>query len=177
MKKFVLVYGALSGAVIIATICGTIAVWDIHELESAGQWIGYLVMVIALSSIFFGVKSYRDNTLGGVIRFKTAFLAGLLITLVASSVYVAGWEVYLAFTNYDFIERYTASRIEKLKAEDVSAEKLEKEVTEMNSLKELYKNPFIRAAMTFMEIFPVGLIIALICAAVLRRSEVLPADT
>ena len=176
MRKIVLVYGVLAGGIIIATICGTIAVWGgLHEMEGAGQWIGYLVMVIALSSIFFGVKSYRDNTLGGVIKFKTALLVGVLITLVASVVYVAGWEGYLAATNYDFMERYTASQIEKLKAKGVAGEKLDKAVADMDYWKELYKNPLLRMAMTFTEIFPVGLIIALICAAILRKSEVLPA--
>ncbi|MBM2841596.1 MAG: hypothetical protein HW412_2124 [Bacteroidetes bacterium] len=170
MRKTVLVYGILSGGIAIATICGTIAVWGAHDV-----WIGYLVMVVALSAMFFGVKSYRDNTLGGVIKFKTAFLVGLLITLVASVVYVAGWEVYLAVSPDDFMERYTASHIEKLKAEGVAGEILTKEIADMEYWKEMYKNPFIRAAMTFMEIFPVGLIIALLCAAILRKSEVLPA--
>ena len=178
MSRTVLIYGIIAGAVIIATICGTIAVWGgLHEIEGAGQWIGYLVMVIALSSIFFGVKSYRDKMLGGVIKFKTAFFVGLLITLVASVVYVAGWEGYLAATNYDFMERYTASRLEKLKAEGVTGEKFAKEVADMQYWKELYKNPLLRMAVTFMEIFPVGLIIALICAAILRKSEVLPAHS
>ena len=176
MRKTVLVYGLLSGGIIIAIICGTIAVWGgLHEMEGLGQWVGYLVMVVALSAMFFGVKSYRDHMLGGVIKFKTAFLVGLLITLVASVVYVAGWEVYLAATNYSFMEQYTSSQIEKLKARGVSGERLEKQVADMNYWKEMYKNPFIRAAMTFMEIFPVGLIIALISAAILRKSEVLAA--
>ena len=170
MRKTVLVYGILSGGITIATICGTIAVWGAHDV-----WIGYLVMVVGLSAMFFGVKSYRDNTLGGVIKFKTAFIVGLLITLVASAVYVAGWEAYLVVSNDDFMERYTASHIEKLKAEGVSGEQLEKQVAEMDYWKEMYKNPLIRAAMTFMEIFPVGLIIALLTAAILRKSEVLPA--
>lgn len=170
MRKTVLVYGILSGAIIIATICGTIAVWDTHS-----YWLGYLVMVVALSAMFFGAKSYRDNTLGGIIKFRTAFLVGLLITLVASVVYVAGWEVYLAVSHDDFMERYTASQIEKLKAKGVAGDQLEKQVAEMNYWKEMYKNPLIRSAMTFMEIFPVGLIIALLCAAILRKSEVLPA--
>jgi hypothetical protein len=176
MRKTVLVYGLLSGGIIIAIISGTIAVWGgLHEMEGLGQWVGYLVMVVALSAMFFGVKSYRDHTLGGVIKFKTAFLVGLLITLVASVVYVAGWEVYLAATNYRFMEQYTSSQIEKLKAEGVSGEQLEKQVADMNYWKEMYKNPFIRAGMTFMEIFPVGLIIALLSAAILRKSEVLAA--
>jgi hypothetical protein len=170
MRKTVLVYGLISGGVIIATMCATIGIWKIHS-----YWIGYLVMVVALSAMFFGVKSYRDTTLGGVIKFKTAFFVGLLMTLVASAVYVAGWEVYLAVSRHDFMEEYTVSQTEKLKAEGVAGEALAKQVADMNYWKEMYKNPFIRAAMTFMEIFPVGLIIALACAAILRKSEVLPA--
>jgi IMP cyclohydrolase len=73
------------------------------------------------------------------------------------------------------MEEYTVSQIEKLKAEGVAGEALAKQVAEMDYWKEMYKNPLIRAAMTFMEIFPVGLIIALLCAAILRKSEGLPA--
>jgi hypothetical protein len=178
MRKTVLVHGLISGGIIIAVICGTIAVWGgLHELEGAGQWIGYLVMVVALSAIFFGVKSYRDNTLGGVIKFKTAFLVGLLIALVATAVYVVGWEAYLAVSKIDFMEQYTATQIEHLKAKGVSGEELEKQVADLNYWKEMYKNPLIRMAITSMEILPVGLIIALLCAAILRKSEVLPVRT
>jgi hypothetical protein len=144
-------------------------------MEGVGMWVGYLVMVVALSVMFFGIKAYRDNTLGGVIKFKTAFLVGLLITLVASVVYVLGWEAYLASSDYKFMEQYTSSQIEKLKAKGLTGEQLEKQVAELNYWKEMYKNPLVRAAMTMMEIFPVGLIIALLCAAILRKSEVLPA--
>jgi hypothetical protein len=39
----------------------------------------------------------------------------------------------------------------------------------------MYRNPLIRMPMTFLEIFPVGLLISLISAAVLKNPRVLPA--
>ncbi len=47
----------------------------------------------------------------------------------------------------------------------------------MESMRELYRNPAARIGITFLEIFPVGLIVALFSAAVLRFPKVLPART
>jgi hypothetical protein len=128
-------------------------------------------MVIGLSSMFFGIKSYRDNYLGGVIKFGAALKVGLLIALVASVVYVVSWEVYFNLYAPDFMEKYAAASIEKMKQQGVDSLKILAETTEMNKMKEWYKNPLIRYAMTLMEIFPVGVIIALICASILKRRE------
>ena len=49
------------------------------------------------------------------------------------------------------------------------------EIAKMEQFKEQYRNPLFRVPVTFLEIFPVGLLIALISAAVLRNSRVLPA--
>ena len=88
MNRMILSYGAVSGAVIIASMMGLTGGSD----AGASQWFGYLVMILALSVIFLGVKRYRDQELGGVIRFGKAMAVGLGITLVASVVYVATWE-------------------------------------------------------------------------------------
>ena len=47
-------------------------------------------------------------------------------------------------------------------------------VNEINNAKEMYKNPFLRFGITLSEIFPVGLVIALISAVILRKKEILP---
>ena len=46
---------------------------------------------------------------------------------------------------------------------------------EMAQFGEMYANPLIRMPITFIEIFPVGLVISLIAAALLRNSRFLPA--
>jgi hypothetical protein len=129
-------------------------------------------MIVALSMIFFGVKRYRDRELGGVIKFLPALFMGLAISVVAGVIYVLVWEAYMAGTNHAFFDAYMNSYIEQQKAAGVTGAALEKIISVM---KVQYADPLFRLPMTFMEIFPVGVIISLISAAVLRNSKVLPA--
>ncbi len=177
MQKTILTYGAITGAVIVASmVIGTVqAANSTKEPTSFSEWAGYLVMIVALSVIFIGIKRYRDRELGGVIRFSTAFLVGLGITLVGSIVYVVAWEVSLSATDYAFADDYVAWVIDQKKAEGVKGPELEAAIVEMNAYKERYANPIFRVPITFLEIFPVGLLITLISALVLRNNKVLPA--
>ena len=173
MKKIILVNGLIVGIVIIGTYFLSTAS-DSNTGHLAGQvWLGYLVMIVAFSLIFFGIKQYRDRELGGVIRYGTGVTVGLGITLVASIVYVGVWEVNLAATDYAFINDYTESLIEKSRSEGASIEEMAQLLTETEAMKVQYgKTPY-RLIMTFLEIFPVGLLITLLSAAVLRKSSVL----
>lgn len=170
MKRIIWLYGSISGAVIIGSMIVTM---NVAGLDS--EWLGYLTMIVALSVIFLGVKRYRDQELGGVIRFGTAFMLGLGIAAVASIVYVILWEVYLSATDYAFIQDYTQSILAAREAEGLSGNALQVEIDSMSELEAQYANPLFRLPMTFMEIFPVGLVVALAAAAVLRNSKVLPA--
>ena len=175
MRKIILTHGLLSGAIIIGSILLSLTLAGENESMKFLEWLGYLVMIAAFSMIFIGIKRYRDHELGGVIRFGTAMLLGLGITLVASFIYVVAWEVNLELTDHAFIEEYTQGVIQAKEAEGVSGVELEALVTEMATLKERYANPLFRMPMTFLEIFPVGLLISLLAAALLRNSRFLPA--
>lgn len=170
-------YGAVSGAIVIAVIILGIVLstGQGHGHAFSSQWLGYLVMIVALSMIFLAIRDYRNKNLGGVIKFLPAFGLGLLVATVASVAYVIGWEVYLAATNYTFMETYVAQSIEAKRAAGVSAAELDAYAAQLNQIKEAYRNPLFRLPMTFAEIFPVGLLIALISAAILRNPRVLPA--
>lgn len=172
--QHVIVFGALAGAVTIGS--AILAVSLVGGTHVAGlEWLGYLVMILALSLEFVGIKRYRDQELGGVIRFGTAALVGLGIALVASAIYVAAWEGYLAATDYAFIDEYFRAEISALRESSVSDADLQAEVEAMNRLRDQYANPLFRLPITFLEIFPVGVLIALASAGLLRRSELLPA--
>ena len=120
------------------------------------------------------IKGYRDGQ-GGVIKFGSAFLLGLMTALVAGAFYVLGWEGYMAATNYTFMDGYVAAAIEAKKAAGVTGAALETEIAKLEEMKVQYANPLFRMPMTFMEIFPVGLVIALISAAILRNPKAFPA--
>lgn len=177
MKKIIITYGLIAGVVIIGSMTLSLALAGSEDSMGFLEVLGYLIMIVALSAIFVGIKRYRDQKLGGVIRFGTATAVGLGITLVASVIYVAAWEVNLALTDYAFIHDYTDALIATKKAEGVTATDLDAFLAEMETLKTQYANPLFRLPQTFLEIFPVGLLITLISAAILRNNKVLPAAT
>lgn len=176
MRKIIFIHGAIAGAVIVASILVGLALDSESEHLAGLEWLGYLIMVAAFSLVFFGIKQYRDQELGGVINFLAAVQVGLGITLVASVVYVLAWEASLAATDYAFIHDYTAARIEASRAAGASVEEMAALAAEMEAMKAAYAKPLNRMFMTFLEIFPVGLLITLLSAALLRRSNVLPAN-
>lgn len=174
MLRTALVFGSIAGAIVITVIlAGILFLHGKNHFNS--EWFGYLVMIVALSMIFVGVKRYRDNERGGVIKFLPAFGLGLGIAAVAGVIYVVVWEGYLAASGYHFMDSYVAGIIAAKKAQGLSGAALAAEIAKFDALKAQYANPLFRVPMTFLEIFPVGFIIALISAAVLRFSRVLPA--
>jgi hypothetical protein len=174
MTRIILIFGIAAG--LIVTVPMDLMVTN-SEHGSAAQsyFAGYLVMVLALSLIFFGVKRLRDRELGGVIRFVPALLAGLGISAVAGVIYVIGWEITLAVTDFAFIDSYSTAAVEAARARGASAADIAAVIAQMDEFRRQYANPFFRLPMTFIEIFPVGLLISLISAALLRNSRFLPA--
>jgi hypothetical protein len=175
IMKYAIVYGLLSGLVVAGVIVAGLAVGG-HDSGVFGTlWFGYLVMLVALTFIFVGVKRYRDVERGGVIRFLPAFFMGLAIAVCAGITYACVWEIYLASTGYRFMDEYIAAIIRHRQAEGASAADLARVAAEMEPMRTSYANPLFRFPMTFLEIFPVGLIVALISAALLRNPRLLPA--
>jgi polyferredoxin len=176
MTRIILTYGLISGLVVILGILGTIVASG-GDAPHSSVWLGYLIMLVALSSILVGVKQHRDRTLGGVIRFRTALAIGLGIAVVASLAYVAVWEVYLAATHYSFMDQYAAAMLSAKRAAGVTGAAYAKAVADAETMRRQYANPLYRLPETFLEIFPVGLLIALASAALLRNPRFLPAKT
>jgi hypothetical protein len=172
--KYQLIYGAIAGAIAVSIISATLAL-DLTGHDETAMLVSYLVMLIALSLIFVGVKRYRDLECGGVIRFGRAFLLGLGMAAVAGLIYAIGWEIFTAASGYDFMGEYSGSILERMRAEGASAAAIEAKAAEMREFAETYRNPLFRMPMVFVEIFPVGLLVALISAALLRNPRVLPA--
>ena len=173
MMRYALVYGGIAGAIVIGVLVAGLA-FDLHS-HATSEWFGYLVMLVALSLIFVGVKRYRDVECGGVIRFGRAFGLGLGIAAVAALVYVIVWEIYLAASGVDFMAQYTGIVVDKLRSQGASPAQIEAKMSEMRQMAEMYRNPLLRIPITFVEIFPVGLLVALVSAALLRNPKLLPA--
>jgi hypothetical protein len=173
MTRTILTYGLISGFVAIAGIMASMMLAG--DSAHSSVWLGYLIMLVALSSILVGVKQHRDQALGGVIKFRTALFMGLAIALVASVAYALVWEAYLASTGYQFMDKYVAQMLEAKRAAGVTGAAYDRFAAEMETMRRQYANPLFRLPMTFIEIFPVGLLIALASAALLRNPRFLPA--
>ena len=173
MTRTIVTYGAIAGGL---AILGVIASLEVGRgLGMSGlQAVGYLIMLFALSVIFVCVKRHRDRARGGLIGFGPAFLLGLGVAGAAGLVYVAVWEMYLAITGHAFIHDYAAGVLEQKRAAGASEAELAETAAGLERMTAHYANPAMRAGITFLEIFPVGFLVALVTAGVLRRTK-LPA--
>lgn len=137
--------------------------------------LGYTLMLLAFSMVFVGIKHHRDKTLGGVITFGKALLVGLGISAVASLMYVIGWEICMAFSKYDFIEAYSKFILDEARSQGAGPAEMEQAARQAADFATMYRNPLYRMSFTFIEIFPVGILVSLISAALLRNRRLLPA--
>lgn len=172
MKRIVWTYGLIGGVIVgILMAVGTTLYREGVVSLDWGELIGYSSMVLAFLMVFFGVRAYRDGRADEAFSFGRAVKVGILITLVICAVYVLVWEVLYFTVANDFTEVYAAHVIEKLEAEGASAVEIAAMEQKIARFAELYDNPLINAAITFLEIFPVGLVMTLLSAAILRRRE------
>ena len=168
MKKIVWTYGLIAGAIFVVSLLSTALLRDRVDFE-ATEIFGYTTMIVAFLMVFFGIRSYRDRVLQGTIGFGSAFKTGLLITLMASACYIGAWEfVYYRFMP-NFGEQYAAKVIERAKAAGKPAAEIAAQEKQMAEFVEQYKNPLVNIAYTFIEVFPVGLVVTLVSAGILSR--------
>jgi hypothetical protein len=169
MKKTVLTFGLIAGVIISVLMDGSLLLANKIGSGHNSMLLGYTMMVASFLLIYFGIRSYRDNTLAGKISFGRAFACGILITLITTVCYVATWEVlYFNFMPH-FMDSYFAAQIHKVQSSGLDPATTAAKVTGIQRSQQLYQNPFVNMAYTFMEPLPVGLLITLISAAVLRR--------
>ena len=176
MKRIVIIFGLLSGAVSSAMMFLTLPLINNGTVNNHnGEVIGYTAIFLSFLLVFFGIRSYRENAGGGTISFGRAFSAGILITLISCLFYVASWEIIYFKMMPDFLDKYAARTIAELHAKGASADAIAAKTKELAMMKEMYDKPLINAAITFIEPFPVGLIVTLVSAGILRRRNAPPA--
>lgn len=171
--KRILTYGVIAGLIAGGALSAETVLMKDHA--TGGMVVGYLSMLVALSTVFVAIKQKRDVDGGGVIRFWPAFGMGIGITLVAAVFYVAAWEFTQMATHMDFANDYSRSVLEQARAKGASAAELARMSAEMEGFKAMYANPLYRWGMTAVEILPVGLLVSLVSAALLRNSRFMPA--
>lgn len=168
MKKTILVFGLISGVVSALMMVATLPFE--HRIGfDGGLIIGYTAIVLSFLLVFFGIRSYRDNVGNGQITFGRAFTIGISITIISCLFYVATWEVLYYNFLPGFWDSYGAQAVAKLQSSGASSAAIAAQLEQVKKYKEMYANPLINGAMTFIEPFPVGLVITLLSAAILRK--------
>lgn len=173
MKRTVLTFGLISGLISSALMFLTVPLMKRGTVNfDNGAVVGYTAIVLSFLLVFFGIRSYRESH-GGTITFGRAFAVGILITVISCVFYVASWEVIYFNFMPDFAERYSAHAAAKMRKEGASEAAIAAKKKQMEQLEPIYDNPLTNAAVTFIEPFPIGLIMTLISAGIGFKSRVL----
>ena len=170
MKKIVLTFGLISGALMAVFMYATMPFVDRIGMDRM-IFVGYTGIVLAFMLVFFGIRSYRENIGGGAITFGRAFMVGILITLISSVCYVIAWQIFYHTFMPDFFEKYSAHVIEQARASGATPEAIQAQSNQLAKDIALYKHPILHNVFVFLEPFPVGLVITLISALILRKRK------
>ena len=174
MKRNVLIFGSILGAILLINLvymCNMC--YNNPEFES-NDTLGYAALIVVFSLVFFGTRNYRNKELGGIISFGKAFKTGALIALLGATIYVAFWLPYYYLVVPDYLDKYTIHVMKDAERSGASATELADKVSEMNTYKEMYKNPLFVVLITYAEVLPIGLIVALVSALVLKKKPGAP---
>lgn len=165
MKKIVLIFGLIIGTILCANMILMVNMMYTNPDFKGNDVVGYAAMVVLFSLIFFGVRSYRNKYLDGFISFGKAFKTGALIALVGATMYVVVWLFYYYLFVPDFIDVYTSHVLNQCTEES----DLPAKAKEMADFKEMYKNPVFVVLITYSEVLPIGLVVALVSALILKK--------
>ena len=173
MKRNILVFGTISGLIVSAFMATSMALMGCSASEgnmTIGMIIGFASMAVAFTFIFVAIKNYRDKQNGGTITFGKAFLLGLMVSLIASTMYVITWGIEFHYFLPNFMDKYSAMQVKEMQASGISGAELEKALKGIEEMNFSYKNNILFFTFaTYMEIFPVGLLITLISALILKK--------
>ncbi len=168
MKRTILTWGLIAGVVSISLMLATMPLGERIGFEHS-MTVGYTALVLSALLIFPGMRSYRDNVAGGKMTFGRGFVVGLGIALVAAVCYGVIWAIVYANFMPDFCDKWAAYTLDQVKSSGGSAVQIAEATAQAAQMKRLMQNPLTNAAMAMLEPFPVGLLVSLVSAGILRR--------
>ena len=169
MKKNILIFGLVSGVILAVFVLSISFLSNVFHGHIENEIVGYSAMIIAFSFIYVGTRNFRDKYNQGMVSFGKAFLVGLGISLIGSTIYVGAWLIEYYCFMPDFMDKYSAALIQKAQQSGLSPVALQKRLDSINSMSRMYKNPIMVILFTYMEVLPVGIVISLITALILKR--------
>ncbi len=169
MKRNVLIFGLVLGSILAGHALYMVNIVYHNPSFEGNDVVGYAAMVIVFSLTFFGIWNYRNKDLGGVITLGKAFKTGALIALLGSTIYVVTWLFYYYLVVPDFVDKYAEHVVLMAEKHGAGATEIATKKQEMDDFKEMYKNPIFVVLISYMEVLPVGLIVAFVSSLVLKR--------
>lgn len=166
MKKIALVYGLIAGTILCINMIVLVGMMCNNPNFEGNAVVGYTIMVVTFSLIFMGIRNYRDKRAEGIISFGKAFKVGFFILFIAATMYVVSWIIGYYLFVPDFMDRYSEHMLADAarNGKDVVAA-----ARDIESFKEMYKNPIFVVLITYAEVLPVGLIVTLVSSLILKR--------
>jgi hypothetical protein len=171
MRKNIFIYGSIIGAILVANMIYVVNLCYTDYDFSSNNLVGYAAMVVVLSLIFFGVRNFRNKRNNGFITFGQAFKMGSLIALLSATLYVVAWLFYYYLFVPDFIDVYIPHVLREATADGATAAELAEKTKEMEQFREMYKNPLFVVLITYFEVLPVGIVVALISSLILKKKQ------
>ena len=171
MKRNVLIFGLILGAILVGNIFYLVNMLYNHPEFQSNDVVGYTAMIVVFSLTFFGIRNYRNKELNGIISFGKAFQTGALIALLGSTIYVVVWLFYYYLVVPDFLDQYTSHVMMEATRNGATEVELATKTQEMDQFKEMYKSPFFVIIITYAEVLPIGLVIALISSFILKKKN------
>ena len=173
MKKTILVYGLIAGA-LVSTLLVISMSWYRADPDAGGaksMFIGYASMLLSFFFIYIAVKSYRDKQSGGTISFGKAFGIGLWVAVIASICYTITWIIFYRGFYPGFMDDMTSRELAKLRQSGKSAEEIAAATNDMEQMSAMYSTWPGLIGFTLLEILPLGVLVSLICAFLLKRKQ------
>ncbi|TRX36115.1 DUF4199 domain-containing protein [Flavobacterium sp. ZT3R18] len=163
MQNNIFKNGILGGIIVSIVMISMIFYMKTYPDREPSAIIGFASMFLAFTFVILGIKKEREIN-NSAITFKRAFLTGLGISLVISTIYVMVWLIIYYIFFPDFMDKYSEMVLKNTNPEELAAK-----ITEMNQMKEWYKNPLMIIVLTYMEILPIGIVVSLIGALILKK--------
>lgn len=168
MKKTAILFGLVSGVVHLAMTAATIPFIYSHRYAMTDV-LGYSAIVLSALIVFFGIRSYRQHTADGRMTFGRGFAVGILITLVACAFQIVTFQILYFKVLPDFGEKWSACEVDRARSKGGTPQDVAAAEKNAQMFKKLFDNPATNALVTFATSFPIGLVVAGVSAAILRR--------
>lgn len=155
-------YGLTAG---LAYIVFTLVLFLLGLEKSSGLgMVGYLIL---LGAQFLGVKEMRDDELKGFISFSQAWKKGLIIALTAGVIASLYMAIHLNYINPELMAEVLEQTESQMEERGSSSEEIEMGM----KIAEFFTNPLMTSVFTLLGFAILGMLLALIPAAVLKNES------